>query len=51
MTTDASETAPADATREYAQRREADWASFTSGTCSPGDYWEAWGEESYCWRP
>ena len=51
MTTDTSETAAADAAKEYAQRREADWASFTSATGSPGDYWEAWGEESFGWRP
>ncbi|MCY4615464.1 MAG: hypothetical protein OXC71_03610 [Chloroflexi bacterium] len=51
MTTDTSSLAPADAAKEYAQRREADWASFTSGNGSPGDYWETWGEESYGWRP
>ncbi len=51
MTTDTSSLAPADAAKEYAQRREADWASFTSASGSPGDYWEAWGEESYGWRP
>ena len=42
--------APPD-TSAYAEKRERDWAAFTSGDGPLPDHWARWAEESFDWRP
>lgn len=51
MTSEATSPPRADAAKEYAQRREADWAAFTAASGPPADHWALWEEESFGWRP
>jgi hypothetical protein len=51
VTSEATSPASSDAAKEYAQRREADWAAFSAGSGPPADHWALWEEESFGWRP